>query len=210
MKKEAAIKLILQSAKIFETNLENRNFMFIFKDIEKKTHCFEAAFYPRNFLHLTGVQILNPDIGSSSDFYNICIKNELSLNDFEMAKDGTTEMKLSVLPRLMQIHKNAKMVGEYNSFNIKLRTEKLAGTVTASLGFVYENGYFIPNTALKEDIRDITIKPQQKIIAIYSKDIGKEIYCELRYLAKGITPKTLILPYEIYSKIDEYNLILDF
>lgn len=75
-------------------------------------------------------------------------------------------MKLSVLPQLMKIYRSAKMVGDYSFTKSVLYTEKLVGNITASLGFVRDDKYYIPNTALKEDIRDITIKPHSRMLAI--------------------------------------------
>lgn len=100
MKKEAAIKIITSCAKIYKENLENKNLLFIFGDLQTPEY-FEALFLPRNFLHLTGVKLIESRIFSSKDFYNRCLNGKLSPNDFSMAQDGTTEMKLYVLPKIM-------------------------------------------------------------------------------------------------------------
>lgn len=210
MKKEEAIKRIYDSAKIYEQNLKNKNFLFIFNDKDKKTLCFETIFLPRNFLHLTGVKIDSSKIRSSVDFYNLCVKQKLSINDFEFESDGTTKMKLMVLPQLMNIHKEVKMVGEYNATKVRLKTQKLAGNVRACLGFTLDNEYYIPNTALKEDLRDITYKPQQQIIGIFSKRIEDNFYQSVRYLPKKVKFEELKLPKEIWDKIDKENIIKDF
>jgi hypothetical protein len=208
MKKEDGLKVILQSAKSYCSNLENQNVLFVFNNKLKETQQFEVAFFPRNFLHLTGVELAKT-IGSSVDFYNLCLKNKLGINDFNIPKDGTSEMKLSILPQLVKIHKTARMIGIYNNFKANLKTEKLTGTVTASLGFVREENYYVPNTALKEDIRNVTNQPQQ-IIAIFTKEIRQEKYNCLSYLQKSIKPRELKLPEYIFSKIDLDNLNLDF
>lgn len=134
-----------------------------------------------------------------------CLKKNLKLNDFDFAEDGTTEMKLSVLLELTQIHKNAKMVGDYNCSRSKLYTDKLSGTVKACLGFTCEENsrFFVPNTALKEDIRDLIVQSQQ-VIAIFSKNTKDELYSRLTYLANGIKGiENLILPQNIREKIRE-------
>ena len=67
-------------------------------------------------------------------------------------------MKLSVLSQIMNIHKTAKMVGDYDNTKSVLFTEKIVGTVTACVGFVREGNYYLPNTTLREDIRTITVR----------------------------------------------------
>lgn len=200
MKKETAIKTITECAKDYHQFLENQNLLFVFGNMQKLSY-FEAIFLPRHFRHLTGVEVSTEKVSGSVDFYEKCLKGHLTPNDFSFAKNGTTEMKLSILPHLMKIYRFAKMVGEYNFTKSLLYTEKLAGNVTACLGFIRDGEYYIPNTVLKEDIRDITKRPQQRMLAIYRKQIGQKTYCERCYLAKGIEINRLTLPSEILDKI---------
>ena len=95
-------------------------------------------------------------------------------------------MKLSILPQLMRLSRCAKMVGDYDNTKSVLYTEKLAGNISACIGFVKEKDYYIPNTALREDIRDISVHPQKRVLAIFSKEIGQELYNTLCYTAKKI------------------------
>lgn len=149
MKKEEAVKIIVDCAKQYRGNLENQNLLFLFGS-PQKPESLEAAFLPRHFLHLTGV---TPNAGiSSTDFYDRCLKGQLKISDFSIPKDGTVEMKLAVLPQLMNLYKSAKMIGDYDFAKSLLYTEKLAGNVTACMGFVREGNYYFPNTALKEDM----------------------------------------------------------
>jgi len=110
-----------------------------------KINFIETVFLPRHFLHLTGVKTLN--IGSS-DFYRRCLDGQLSPSIFSLYENGTTEMKLTVLPQIMNIHKVARMLGDYSPIKSVLMTEKIVDTVTACLGFVYDNKYYVPNTVL--------------------------------------------------------------
>lgn len=158
MKKETVIKTITECAKDYQQFLENQNLLFIFGNMQKCFY-FEAIFLPRHFRHLTGVEVNTEKVFGSVDFYEKCLKSHLSPNDFSFAKNGTTEMKLSILPYLMKIYHFAKMVGEYNFTKLLLYTEKLAGNVAAYLSFIQDGEYYIPNTVLKEDIRDITKRP---------------------------------------------------
>ena len=185
MKKDAAIKIITDCAKQYHANLEGRNLLFVFGSSQKPS-TLETVFLPRNFLHLTGVEVDENSFTGSSDFYEKCLKGQLSPSDFSLANNGTTEMKLSILPQLMNIHRFAKMVGDYSFTKSMLYTEKLAGNITACLGFVRDDTYYIPNTAIKEDIREVTRRPQQRVLLIYKKLIHEAQYSELCYVAKGI------------------------
>ena len=180
--------------------MENKNLLFLFGS-QQKTDFFESVFLPRHFLHLTGVEISEGKFFGSSDFYNKSLKSQLSLNDFSLASNGTTEMKLSILPQLMKIYRSAKMVGDYSFTKSVLYTEKLVGNVTASLGFVRDDKYYIPNTALKEDIRDITIKPQSRILAILRKSVEQSHYEEICYTAKGLVLQDISLPQILSDKV---------
>ena len=96
-------------------------------------------------------------------------------------------MKLSILPQLMKIQTCAKMVGIYDHKKSVLYTEKIAGNIYACMGFIKENDYYIPNTALREDIRDISVQPQKRVLAIFKKNIPQKFYDEIPcYLAKKV------------------------
>lgn len=201
MKKNKAIRIITNCAKEYNEYLENKNLLFVFGNNHKQ-EAFEAVFEPRHFLHLTGIEANGRFINRSSDFYDICLKGQLSPSAFELAKNGTTDMKLSVLPQLMKIHKTAKMIGEYDCAKSFLMTEKIAGNVTACLGFVRDGNYYVPNTTLKEDIRNVKVKPQLRVIAILRKDIKSNYYTELCYTAKNIEKIKINIPNSILEKID--------
>ncbi|MBQ4417996.1 MAG: hypothetical protein II870_00040 [Synergistaceae bacterium] len=200
MKKEAAIKIITSCAKSYKNNLENKNLLFIFGDLQTPEY-FEASFLPRNFLHLTGIKLVEGRIVSSKDFYDRCLNGKLSPDDFYMAQNGTTDMKLSVLPQLMNLHLCAKMVGDYDNTKSLLYTEKIVGNIFACVGFIHENGYYIPNTALREDIRDITISPQKRVLAIFRKDIKQKLYETICYTAKKVNILQLNLSESLRQKI---------
>ena len=180
MSKEEALKIILNCSKMYHENLENKNILYIMQDKLEKISYLETVFLSRNFLHLTGVKISNKKIKSSSEFYDLCLKNQLSISDFEFNSNGTTAKKLNILQNIMQIHKISKMVGEYNGLKKYLYTEKLIGTVNYCIGCINKNNYYIPNTVLKEDIRDI-IHNQYKVMFILRKEIKDKKYKEITY-----------------------------
>ena len=136
MEKKKALTLLFSCAQQYHDNLENKNLLFVYGTTKKQEY-IETEYLPRHYLHLTGVDY---DGGTgSSEFYNACLEKRLSTDDFSLDKRGLAEKKLSVLSQLMNLHQTANMLGIYNAGNQYLITEKLAGTVTACMGFVEEN-----------------------------------------------------------------------
>ena len=160
--KEQAIKIVVTCAEAYKENLANKNLLFICQDKHKRTSAIEFSFDASNFLHLTGLKIKKKKHGSeesddaisAKEFYEKCIAHRLSVSDFEFAKDGTTPLKLDVLPKLISKNLSATMIGDYNSQNPKLVTDKLAGSTAACMGFVPTGpaNRYVPNTILKVDI----------------------------------------------------------
>ncbi len=200
--KQETISIITSCAAMYEENLNGRQLLLILKDKHNHFSSMELSFYSYNFLHLTGIR-LNEGL-TAADFYNRCLNHKLSQNDFSFALDGTTQLKLEILPLLMSKNISAKMVGDFDSYNPKLYTEKLAGGVKACLGFVRnENGEYIPNTALNVDIRTV-IKFSKQVIATYRKKKDEPFYQELVYKSKKIDWDTVVFPKE-YSYLFKPN-----
>lgn len=222
--KKDAIRIVVQCAKKYKENLVNRSLLFICQDKHKNTSAIEFTFDASNFLHLTGLklkkrkkhdgsrsdadnaqlsadtklpesEILSEDEISALDFYNKCLDHKLSEFDFVFAEDGTTEMKLDVLPGLLTKNLTAKMIGDYQSDKPKLHTEKLAGGVTACMGFRKNtpNTRYIPDTVLKDDIKKHT-SGQVRVIACYRKPRAESQYSEITYLAKNIEWENIVFP----------------
>ena len=184
MNKKIALKCVLDCSTLYHNNLENRNIIFILQDKSKKFSSIEITFLPDNFLHLTGLKLVNNKIKTASNFYTICLRKQLSISDFEFNSNGTTPKKLKILPLIMQIHKNAKIAGDYNDSKKDLKTKKLIGNINFCLGCV-KNNYYMPNTALNEDIRNITYN-QERIVMILRKNIKDKEYNEITYINKKI------------------------
>jgi hypothetical protein len=186
--KQGALKIIIKCAEEYHSNLEGKNLLFIFGGKER-CNSFEAAFPAQNFHHLTGVRTL---ILSSAEFYRACLEHRLSLDYFSFAEDGTTPLKLEVLPALMRLCRTVKMVGKYNNSRVYLYTEKLVGNVFASIGFIRDehnpnSRFYVPNTAIKGDIRQIAVKPVWRMLAVLLKDAASPHYSFLAYAAKGVS-----------------------
>ena len=86
------------------------------------------------------------------------------------------------------------MVGDYNPVQSMQYTEKLVGNTAGFLGFIFRNGFYIPNTALEEDIRNFSLYQPKKVLAIFRKPVDIGQYQELYYIAKGMDVNTIALP----------------
>lgn len=147
MDKNEAIKIIVDCANEYHSNLENHNILFVFGK-QPKIEVMETVFLSTNFLHLTGIKESPLLHNKTRFFYKKCLENKLSPDDFEFSSDGITELKLNVLPKIMKIYKTAKMIGDYNNCKQRLVTDKLAGNIESCLGFIMCNQFYIPNTVL--------------------------------------------------------------
>ena len=114
-------------------------------------------------------------------------------------KDGNTQTKLIVLPMLMNISKNARMIGDYDKNKIYLQSDKIVGNVNSCLSFIKYNNYYISNSSLKEDIRKIVYN-HKRIIYILSKKIQEKEYNEITYIDKKYI-ETILLSEDILAKI---------
>ena len=196
--KEQAISIVVSCAEKFRDELENRTLLFICQDKHKKITYQEFSFYGRNYLHLTGLKVRKntpSDEITASDFYSKCLSHRLSPRDFEFSHDGTTFMKLDILPTLITKNISARMIGDYNSTKPRLYTEKLAGNVKACMGFRTDavTGNYVPDTVLNEDIRNYTRK-QVRVIAVLRTTPNSILFDEITYVAKDIDLTAIIFP----------------
>ena len=97
--KQQAISIITDCAVKYKENLDGYQLLFILKDKHKHISSLEVSFNPYNFLHLTGIKLA--DKTTATDFYERCLNHKLSPDDFSFAPDGTTQLKLEILPQLM-------------------------------------------------------------------------------------------------------------
>lgn len=207
--KEQAIKVVTECAVKYHTHLMNRTLLFITMDKHKKTSSVEVMFAKRHFLHLTGCKV-DKDMISSERFFDMCIEKKLSTDDFEMAKDGTSDLKLDILPFLMTKNLSANSVGDYNGIGVELYTEKIAGSVKGCIGFQVDRltQCLVPNTVLNKDIRLCTKVPQDRIIATYRKSCEENKYSEIVYAAKKVEWDKVSFPAEytyLFDMISKSN-----
>lgn len=204
MDKRRAIQIMTRAAALYHSNLEDQKIIFLYgvpAEIRKQLQgenssllsikSYEVVFLRSNFLHLTGVKRNNSNTASAIHFYEKCLANRLTQEDFSFAKDGSTVQKLDILENMMGIKRNVAMIGDFTDRGPKLYTEKAAGSVYGCIGFVKDRntGLNVPNTLLKKDIRAVTASPVQKVYAVLSKSYLAEKYSVLEKVDKEMEIK---------------------
>ena len=191
----------------FEKSLKNRKVMFIYEN-KGKTIGKEEMFFPTtSFYHLTGVRAYdsNNKLLNSYTFYKLLQVGGIDESKLEV-KDRTTYYKLQVLPQLMKIDRMASMIGNFTGHSLLLQTNRIVGNVNACMGFVKnEKNIYVPNTALKKDIRDIT-DDRKKIIAVFKKEINENLYKNITYLKQKYQIVNILKNQEIKKEIDINNI----
>ena len=195
-KKKDALAIVFAAANQYQENLVDHSLLFLCMDKHKKTYCVEVTFDVSNFQHLTGLET-DPDVISPAHFFQLCLDRRLRETDFELAKNGTAEWKLDVLPRITKRNLSAHMIGMYNQSQPLLSTERVAGSTNACMGFVRNEGVgrYVPNTVLKGDIRRLVYVPD-RILVTYRKASRDSQYSEIVYATKKMDWSSVHLPME--------------
>lgn len=205
--KKDAIRIITKIAKDYARLLEGKNYLFIYRSRENnKIEYFETVFLARNYQHLTGIELLDNNgklSNNSTYFYKKCLNNQITETEIRFKADGTTQLKLSVLPKLVNFIQLSKMTVVYNGSKPKLVVDRIVGTTNYCLGFTLDKSYYVPSSCLLEDIRNFGEKPSQ-ILAVLSKKAkkGDRLYGNIQYVAKGLKLNRINLPDEVKQLID--------
>lgn len=200
---------MIDCAKKYRENLENKNIIFIYHE-KNKINYIETRFTAGNFLHLTGLEyarnINGQESRSSIKFYKDIINNKLSVHNIKIKDKNTIKLKLEILYNLMNIGYSAKMIGTYDKVTKNLLvTDKVVGNVRYCIGVKQVNKFYIPNTSLKEDIRIIS-KNTNKIVAILDKHIEEEKYTNITYISNSISLWQIFKNKNLKELIDIENL----
>ncbi len=204
MTKKEAISIITKCASLYASNLCDRQLAFVYRNLDNKPAFIEATFRANNFLHFTCVETASGI--KANAFYRNAIDRRLKESDIIFKQNHTTELKLQVLHSIMLIAYSARMIGDYVGTHVDLYTEKVTGTTTACLGLIKAGQGYIPNTVLKEDIRNLIPSPPGKIFAILRKPVGQVQYAELTYQSPKCRVTVKALPPKLLSKIDNHLL----
>jgi len=102
------------------------------------------------------------------------------------------------------------MTGDFDGrTKINLECDYLIGGENSCVGIsrnTYNDRYF-PRSCLKENIKKIT-KYTSQVIAIFQKNVNdKDVYKDIRYVAKGIDLSNINFPEDIKNKISLENYI---
>ena len=114
MNKSEAQKVLFECAELYKNNLIDYNLLFLCAGKNRKMNALEMQFSTTGFLHLTGVKFPGKKIPARA-FFDKCINRRLSLAEFDLALDGTTELKLKILPLLFQKNLSASMIGDFSA-----------------------------------------------------------------------------------------------
>ena len=199
MNKKNILSLVHKCALLYNENLCNQQLLFIYLCTNNQLNYVEVPFRSYHFLHFTG--LLPRQNLSAKMFYSQLLNGKLSPNDFTVKNPVTTALKIEILPAIIKIDKTARMIGNYNGPHLELYTEKVVGTTTACIGLIKRNKYYIPNSILHEDIRDISDNPIGKIVCILKKNSSEYLYSHFSYKKKDFHLDLSLLPKEISSKI---------
>lgn len=190
--KKKALSVVFTSAAKYKANLMGRALLFVSVDKHYRTHCIEATFAAENFKHLTGLETkLSP-----KHFFNLCLDKRLSEHDFEMRKNGTTELKLDILPRIVVPDLSARMIGNPNGMHPTIHLDKIAGNTHAYIGFTDVGGSrkHIPKTLINGDVREGSAEAPDRIAAIFRKQIEDKTFGEVVYVSGKIDISRVKLP----------------
>ncbi|MCT4612063.1 MAG: PBECR4 domain-containing protein [Clostridia bacterium] len=226
--KNEVLPKVIECANLYKSNLLNKNMLIICYDNKNKKYSYmETAFLDKHFVHLTGIKIrpskgattYNPNVKSEKNFFHNCINHRTQISDFELPTDGTVELKMQVLSKVINFINSNNMMGSFGHRQNHLITEKLVGNIYGCMGFVKDTtiDYYIPNTVLKKDIRDIT-NESNSIICIFERNISENCYGALCYLKaqkskkvkdKKTGLKTIIQPINHYKYIRELDFVIN-
>lgn len=188
--KEEARRKVLNCAKLYQKKLLNKKLITIYREQRDNViRYIEVAFYERNYQHLTGIELIDSDgkviHHQAVNFYRKCIENKLGVDEIQFKVDGTSHLKLSALPVLMDVTKITKITGDYNNVRSYFFVDKVMGGVNFCLGLTKEEREYVPSSALLEDIKKLTDAPSQ-VLAIFEKPAGSETYETVKHVAKGL------------------------
>lgn len=105
------------------------------------------------FLHLTGLTIQNPKLNPTI-FYKKLLNQRLSINDFSIKSEGTTQLKIQILNQISSINKFINMTGDYQANRKFLIADKVIGNLNICLCLKNIGNFdYIPISSLQENIK---------------------------------------------------------
>ena len=202
MIKTKDLRTVYDCAELYKRYLLDKDIMIVYLDRQDgKLKSLEHSFEAGNFQHLTGIEYT---LSGASHFFQLALEKRLPIESCSYKADGTTPLKLEILPTIVSIPYKATMIGNYNDSKLNIFANKAYGNVYASLLIKKDNNnIYRPISALKSDIRNLATKANPiKLILI--KDNNEALYKTKCKIAKKFDINSL--PKEIKDKIDISNL----
>ena len=196
--KKNVIDIMIKAAKNYKEHLQDKVFLIVYRE-NRVTKTVKVGFRDMHFLHLTGICTKL----SAKRFYEKCINQKLSADDFELDKGGKAQQKLMVLPFLHELLYNNCMIGDFINSGIYIRADYFVGNTkaTLSVGFRFGKNVDFPVTLYKEDVR-ILSQPTNKVLAIFARNYDQEYYTKCIYLSKGQEIGKLPINADVKALID--------
>lgn len=199
MNKQQTMKALQEAILLYEENLANKKILILY-EVDKEIQKLEIIFKRNNFLHLTGIKIQNSNLNPTI-FYKKLLNQRLSLSDFNIKSDGTTQLKIQILNQISTINKFINTIGKYQANRKFLIADRVIGNHNICLCLKNIGDFdYVPISALQENIKNIT-DMQYKIICIATKPLKDKIYSKLTYISKNNTNyNTLEKVNKLYEK----------
>jgi len=218
MERKRALSIIYECAKNYDSNLRDNNVIFVIeknKSFKSKNSIdfVETIYYIQNFFHLTGIDYENKNKSYkfAKYFYSNLLRGKISYKEIKYKNPITTKLKLEILNNLCCIDKTAKLIGDYNNITKNnLYTEKIVGNINYCFGLIKDTKtkYYIPNSAIKDNIKNIT-DDISNVVTILKKHKKEKFYSKITYIKKGFNLNNLYQNSELISLIDLKNLSYD-
>lgn len=198
MDKTKAISILRKAAELYEQFYCNKKLLIVHDNI-LNPRAIEVSGTPAGFLHLTGVIVnkdhLLRDVSSKDTNYRIvffekCLNNKLTINDFDFDSKGECRQKLKVILNTLNPKNNANMLGDYNGQRLYFKADKLMGSESSYLGlFLDKKGYYAVSSVINGDIRNdlehIGASPKtSKFFMILSKSFSDKCYNKIISISK--------------------------
>ena len=201
--KEKAIAIVSSSVKDYDLLLANNKYLLICRNNKKNTvDCVEVRFPRYAFQHLTGLVVSKEsNVKSAMIFYDACFYDRLAPSDIENPDSYFTELKLKVLPQLINFIKFSKMTVVFNNGRPLLKCDKVVGTTNFSLALTKRQSFYIPVSCLNEDVRKFGDDIYQ-VLAIFCESLDTKVYKHIKSVAKGVNLKNVVIPDKYKEMID--------
>lgn len=187
-RKERDMNVLKECAFLYKLNLMNKNLLVV-SAYKEQISLTSIEFNKNNYKHLTGIIASL----SANKFMDALLGDRLSFDDWDYKNDGTSQLKIRALPQMVELHKNARMIGTYSGNRIYLKSDVCFGGVYCYLGLVVDRnnnnlteGIYVPSSLINGNIKEDT-NNQERIIAMFRKNKKDTKYKELTYLAKDVS-----------------------